>query len=381
MTALAAEDLRAILDAGVAAGRAPGFCAAVITPRGERVTACAGVRGVDDPHAMTPDTLFMIASCTKAVTSVAALQVVERGLLDLDAPVGERLPALAAPRVLTGFDAAGAPLTRAATKPITLRHLLTHTSGFAYDFCCADLAAYLTAAGGSLMSGAEPDIPLMFDPGEAWQYGIGIDWAGRLIEAATGQGLDAWCAEHIFAPLGMNDASFFPDAAQSARKAGVCQKGADGQCVAIPFGMPPVHHFMMGGAGLYATAGDYLTFLGALLRGGAPLLRPETFALMMQNHVGDLDAGALKTAQPAMSNDFEPLAGLTRRHGLAGLVNLDPVPGGRSAGALAWAGIANCYYWADPAAGAAGLLFSQVMPFADPAILATFEEVERAVYA
>jgi CubicO group peptidase (beta-lactamase class C family) len=374
-------DLQPILEAGVNAGRAPGFAAAVIARDGRRLTACAGVRGVDNPHPMTPDTLFSIASCTKAITSVAALQLVERGLVELDAPVGERLPALAAPRVLTGFDAAGAPITRPATRPITLRHLLTHTSGLAYDFCCADLATCLAASGGSLMSGADPDIPLMFEPGEAWQYGIGIDWAGRLIEAVTGKGLDAWCAEHIFAPLGMADTTFFPDAAQSARKASVHQRGPDGAFVAIPFGMPPTPHFMMGGAGLYGTADDYLTFLGAILAGGAPLLKPETYALMMDNHVGDLDAGILKTAQPAMSRDFEPLAGLTRRHGLAGLLNLDPVPGGRSAGALAWAGIANCYYWADPAAGAAGVVFAQLLPFADPDILATFDEVERAVYA
>jgi methyl acetate hydrolase len=374
-------DLQPILEAGVAAGRAPGFSAAVITRDGGRQVACAGVRGVDNPHPMTPDTLFSIASCTKAVTSVAAMQLVERGLLDLDAPVGERLPTLAAPRVLTGFDAAGAPLTRPATKPITLRGLLTHTSGLAYDFCCADLAASLAATGGSLMNDANPDIPLMFEPGEAWQYGIGIDWAGRLIEEVSGVGLDAWCAEHIFVPLGMANTTFFPDAAEAARKASVHARGADGGFVAIPFGMPPVRHFMMGGAGLYATADDYLTFLGAVLAHGAPLLKPETFALMMENHIGDLDAGALKTSQPAMSRDFEPLAGLTRRHGLAGLVNMDPSPGGRSAGALAWAGIANCYYWADPAAGAAGAVFAQVLPFADPDILATFDEVERAVYA
>ena len=137
---------------------------------------------------------------------------------------------------------------------------------------------------------------------------------------------------------------------------------------------------MMGGAGLYATAGDYLTFLAALAGEGAPLLKPATFALMMQNHVGSLDAGALKTAQPAMTRDFEPLPGLTRRHGLAGLINLDPAPEGRRGGSLTWGGIANCYYWADPSAGAAGVLFAQVMPFADPGILATFEELERAVY-
>jgi CubicO group peptidase (beta-lactamase class C family) len=374
-------DLQAILEAGVKAGRAPGFSGAVITPNGRRLTACAGARGVDNPQPMTPDTLFWIASCTKAITSVAVLQLVERGLVDLDAPIGKRLPALAAPRVLTGFDAAGAPLTRPATRPITLRRLLTHTSGLAYDFCSADLATWVAATGDSLMGAAEPDIPLMFEPGEAWQYGIGIEWAGRLLEAVTGQGLDAWCAQHIFAPLGMADTTFFPDVEQAARKASVHRKSADGTLAAIPFGMPSTAHFMMGGGGLYATAGDYLTFLGAIVAGGAPLLKPETCALMMDNHVGDLDAGVLKSAQPAMSRDFEPLAGLTRRHGLAGLINLDPVPGGRSAGALAWAGIANCYYWADPAAGAAGVVFAQVLPFADPDILATFEEVERAVYA
>jgi len=373
-------ELQPILEGGVKSGRAPGFSAAVIGRDGRRLTACAGVRGVDNAHPMTPDTMFSIASCTKAITSVAALQLVERGLVDLDAPVGQHLPALAAPRVLTGFDAAGAPLTRPATQPITLRRLLTHTSGLAYDFCCADLAACSAATGVSMMDGTEPDIPLMFEPGEAWQYGIGIDWAGRLIERVTGQTLDVWCAEQIFAPLGMADTTFFPDKAQAARKASVHARAPGGGFVAIPFGMPPVNHFMMGGAGLFATVGDYLTFLGAILAGGAPLLKPETFALMMRNQVGELDAGALKTAQPAMSLDFEPLAGLTRRHGLAGLVNLDAAPGGRSAGSLAWGGIANCYYWADPAAGVAGAVFAQVLPFADPGILATFDEVERAVY-
>ena len=374
-------ELEAILEAGVKAGRAPGFSAAVITRDGRRLTACAGVRGIDNPAAVTPDTVFWIASCTKAITSVAALQLVERGLVDLDAPVGTHLPVLAAPRVLTGFDAAGAPVTRPATKPITLRRLLTHTSGLAYDFCSADLTAWLSATGGSMFGAADPDIPLMFDPGEAWQYSIGIDWAGRLIEAVTGQGLDAWSAEHIFTPLGMKDTSFFPDAAQTARKASVHAKGPDGALAPMAFGMPATPHFGMGGGGLYSTAEDYLRFLGAILAGGAPLLRPETFALMMGNQVGDLDAGVLKSVSPTLSHDFEPLAGLTRRHGLAGLINLDPVAGGRSAGSLAWAGLANCYYWADPAAGVAGAVFAQVLPSADPDILATFEEVERAVYA
>jgi CubicO group peptidase (beta-lactamase class C family) len=375
------QELTSILEAGVAAGQAPGFSAAVLTPEGARHLACVGARGADNPAPMTPDTLFVIASCSKAVSSVAALQLVERGLLDLDAPVGERLPALAAPRVLTGFDDAGNPLTRPAASPITLRHLLSHASGLAYDFTSETLASYVKATGASQAGGADPDYPLLFDPGEGWQYGVGIDWTGRLIEAVTGAGLDAFVGEHILRPLGMDDTTYFPDAAQTARRAGVCQSLPGGEFLPVPFAMPPVNHFMMGGAGLYSTAGDYLTFLAAIASGGAPLLKPETFALMMTPQFGDRDAGAIRTAQPMMSRDYAPLAGLRPRHGLAGLINLDPVPGGRAAGSLAWAGLTNCYYWADPRSGVAGVLLAQVLPFADPAILATFEAMERAVYA
>ena len=374
-------DLQSLLDQAVVDGCAPGFSAAVITRDGQRSSACAGVRGADNAVPMTTDTMFAIFSCTKALTSVAALQLVERGLLDLDAPVGERLPVLAAPVVLTGFDAAGAPITRPASAPVTLRRLLTHTSGLAYDFCSESLARYLAATGGALMGADNPDLPLMFEPGEAWLYGIGIDWTGRLIEAVTGQGLDAYFAENILGPLGMADTTFFPDAGQAARKASVHQRLPDGSLISIPFGMPSRPHFMMGGGGLYSTAEDYLKFLAAILDGGAPLLKPETFAMMMHNQVGDFAAGGLKTAQPMLSNDFEPLPGVTKRWGLAGLINTDPVPGCRSTGILAWAGLANCYYWADPAAGAAGVVLSQVLPFGDPAVVATFEAVERAVYA
>ncbi len=374
-------DLQSILEEGVAAGHAPGFSAGVITRDGARLTAVAGARGVGDTSPVTDDTLFWIASCTKAITSVAALQLVERGLLRLDASVGDILPSLAAPRILTGFSDAGEPILKAAKTPITLRRLLTHTSGLGYDFCCEDLAKYLSVTGVRLMGPADPEIPVMFEPGAGWLYGIGIDWAGRLVEAASGQALDAYFAEHIFAPLGMTDTTFFPNAGQRSRQATVHQKLSDGSFAAIPFGMPNEPHFMMGGGGLYSAAADYLKFLGAIVAGGAPLLKPETFAMMMANQVGDFDAGALKTTQPTLSLDFKPLPGVTRRWGLAGLLNTDAVPEGRSAGSLAWGGLANCYYWADPAAGAAGIVLAQLFPFGDPGVLATFEAIERAVYA
>lgn len=374
------QELKAILEAGVAAGHAPGFSAAVITSDGVRHLAAAGIRQGGGPDAATPETLFWIASCSKAITSVAALQLVEKGLVDLDEPVGRRLPVLAAPEVLTGYDASGKPTTRPAKGPITLRQLLSHTSGLAYDFNCAELDQWLKATGSPLMGVMDPEIPLMFDPGEKWLYGIGIDWAGRLIETVTGQTLDAYVAENILGPLGMTDTTYFPDAAQAGRVAPVHAKLPDGGWATVPFGMPSGHHFMMGGGGLYATANDYAKFLGAILAGGVPLLKPETCALMMSNQVGDLDAGGIKSAQPMTSLDFEPLPGLRRRHGLAGMINLDAVPGGRSAGSLAWAGLANCYYWADPKAGIAGVVMAQLFPFADPGVLSVFEAVEKAAY-
>lgn len=379
-----AERLRLILEAGVAAGHAPGFVGAVFGPEGA-VTVTAGALGADNPAPMGPDTVFWIASLTKAVTTAAALQLVEQGRADLDAPVGRWLPRLAQPKVLEGFDAAGAPITRPAREPITLRRLLTHTSGLAYDFCSADLTRYFQATGQSLFGAEDPDLPLMFEPGGGWLYGIGIDWTGRFIEAVSGEPLDAYFDAHILQPLGMTDTTFAPGAAQAGRRASVHARLPDGGLAATAFAMPPPPHFGMGGGGLYSTAPDYLTFLRTILGGGAlngaRILKEETVAAMMTNQIGDVAAGALKTANPALSNDFEPMPGIAKGWGLGFLINHAPVAAGRGAGSLAWAGLANCYYWADPAAGRAGVLMSQVLPFADPGVLATFDAFERAAYA
>ena len=364
-----AERLRAILEAGVAAGHAPGFVGSAFGPEGA-ITVTAGALGADNPAAMRPDTVFWIASLTKAVTTAAALQLVEQGRADLDAPVGRWLPMLAQPKVLEGFDAAGAPITRPAREPITLRRLLTHSSGLGYDFCSADLTRYLQATGQSLFGAEDPDLPLMFEPGGGWLYGIGIDWTGKFIEAVSGEPLDTYLDAHILQSLGMTDTTFAPGAAQAERRASVHARLPDGGLAATSFAMPPPPHFGMGGGGLYSTAPDYLTFL-----------REETVAAMMTNQIGDVAAGVLKTSNPALSNDFEPMPGIAKGWGLGFLINHAPVAAGRSAGSLAWAGLANCYYWADPAAGRAGVLMSQVLPFADPGVLATFDAFERGAYA
>ncbi len=372
--------IEAALARAVGSGAAPGIVAAAVTPGDGVVCATAGARGLEDSTPMDEGTVFWIASCTKAITAAAAMQLVERDRISLDAPVGDRLPILAAPKVLTGFDADGAPLTRPARGAITARHLLTHTSGLAYDFCNADLTKYFAAAGTSLFGVEAPDIPLMFDPGERWQYGIGLDWTGKLIEAVSGQQLDAYMDEHIFAPLGMADTSFFPGEALAARKAGMQGRTADGGLEPRAFGMPPAPHFGMGGGGLYSTAPDYLRFLRAILGDGTPILGAEGLSLMRDNQVGEMSAAVLKSAQPMMSNDFDPFPGQRTGFTCGFGINAAPGPAGRAAGSLMWGGLANCYYWADPAAGVAGVFLSQVLPFSDRRLLGAFADFERAVY-
>ncbi|MBL8552921.1 MAG: beta-lactamase family protein [Phenylobacterium sp.] len=373
------QDVQAVLDRAVADGVAPGLTAAVLHADGRESLYAAGARGIADPTPMSADDVFWIASCTKAITSAAALQLVERGVLDLDAPVGARLPGLAQPQVLEGFDADGTPRLRPARRPITLRTLLTHTSGLAYDFFSADLTRYYAHTGGNLMTSAPTAPVLAFDPGDGWQYGISTDAAGWLIEQATGQTLDAYVAEHITGPLGMVDTAFVAPPELEARAVGMHARGPDGAMGPAPaFPASPLYY---GGGGLRSTAPDYLKFLRAVIAAdGAGVLGARARAWL---HTADspMAAGALKTAAPPLSCDFDPMPGSPKTWTLGFLRNEADIEGARRAGSLAWGGLANCYYWADPASGVAGVLFAQFLPFGDPAMLGAFEAFERAVYA
>lgn len=370
------------LEQGLAESGLPGAAVAALTPGGESVHLAVGQRGVADAAPMAPDTLFWIASMTKAITSLVALQLVAEGKVDLDAPVGPLVPELAAPRVLDGFDADGAPRLRPAREPVTLRRLLSHTSGLGYDFASRDLIRWLAHAGQTTMGPTPPaGLPLLFDPGGGWTYGFGIDFAGRLIEAVTGEDLGAAFAERVFAPLGMADTTFAPTEAQRARLAPMHARTPDGGLAPFPFAMPAPPFFQMGGGGLHSTAADYLTFLRAAMGQGPALLPPEQMALFTRSQHTDPRPGTLTSAAKHLSNDYDPFPGQPTGWSLGFLVNLAPGPAGRAPGSLSWAGLSNCYYWADPASGAAGVLMTQLLPFADPAALRLFETFERAVYA
>jgi methyl acetate hydrolase len=377
----------AALSRAVEAGEVPGVVAMAATESGTLYEGAFGLRDLAGGPAMTLDTVFRIASMTKAVTSVAAMQLVEQGRLQLEEPIGSVLPELASPQVLEGFDASGAPRLRPARRPITLRHLLTHTAGFGYEFWNPGLIRYVDVTGmPSLRTGklAALRIPLVFDPGERWEYGVNTDWVGRIVEAASGQSLDAYFREQIFAPLGMTDTGFSLSAAQEARLVTVHQRKADGSLEPTATEARAQSEFSSGGGGLYSTGRDYLTFLQMLLRNGrfngAQLLRPETVEMMAQNQIGDINAGIMKTAMPELSNDVDFFPGIACKWGLGYMINTQPGPAGRSAGSLTWAGIYNSYYWIDPQKRVTGVILTQILPFADPRVVRLYGEFESGVY-
>ncbi|MFC3071022.1 serine hydrolase domain-containing protein [Phenylobacterium soli] len=376
------QTIREALEKALAESGLPGAAAAAVTPTGETISLAVGHKGVADPAPLLPDQMFWIASMTKAITSLVALQLVAEGKLDLDAPVGPLVPELAEPQVLEGFGEDGQPRLRPAREPVTLRRLLSHTSGLGYDFASPDLIRWLGHAGQTTMGPTPPaGLPLLFEPGADWAYGFGIDFAGRMIEAVTKQDLGTVFAERVFKPLGMADTGFSLTDAQRARLAPMHARLPDGGLAPFPFGMPEPPFFQMGGGGLHSTAPDYLKFLEAVIGRGPQILPPAQMKLFTESQLTEPRPGVLKSAAKHLSNDFDAFPGQPTGWSLGFLVNLEPGPAGRAAGSLAWAGLSNCYYWADPKSGAAGVLMTQLLPFADPAALKLFEAFERAVYA
>lgn len=375
------EDIDTALRAAVDHADIAGVVAMAATAKSVFYQGSFGRRDIGGKSEMSPDTIFRIASMVKLLTSVAALQLVETGKLTLDDPVAAIDPTLGAAQVLAGFDAEGAPVLRPPQKAITLRNLLTHTSGFSYQLWDSNLVRYLKIAR------TKPDLPrmpLMFDPDTRWAYGGSLDRVGRLVELVSGKNLDQYFRDHILGPLGMASTAFSLTENQRARQASLHIRKADGKLIPQPLEKISAPKTFSGGGGIYSTAPDYLTLLQALLNGGhfgkATILRPETVSLMNQNQIGNLDAGILKTTNRFLSNDVDFFPGVRLRWGLGHMINLDPVQAGRRAGSLTWAGLYNTYYWMDPASGIAGVIMMQVLPFADTRALSAYRRFEAAVY-
>jgi CubicO group peptidase (beta-lactamase class C family) len=347
-----------------------------------------GKRDLSKDDAMTLDSVFWIASMTKAITTAGAMQLVEQGKLSLEAPIGKLLPDLASPQVLEGFDAKGEPKLRPAKNPITLRHLMTHTAGFAYDIWNGDMVKYLERSGTPGIITCKNDAlktPLMTDPGTRWEYGTNIDFVGKAVEAVSGKRLDAYLRDHLFTPLGMSDTGFKLTEQQRKRLVGMHARGPDGSLAPIPFELEQDPEFHMGGGGLYGTAGDYIKFTQMILnkgRGnGNQVLKPETVAMMGKNHIGELNMTKMNSALPDFTNDVDLYPDMAKKWGLSFMINTAKTPEGRGPGSLFWAGLANTYFWIDPSRDISGVILMQLLPFSDKKCLEALAGFERGVYA
>ena len=381
--------IRGVLDAATAAGAVPGAVAVVVDRDGAQGLAAAGTTTVDDVGVpLDAGTPFRVASMTKALTTVAALQLVEQGRVGLDDPVASVVSAWAALQVLDGFDG-DQPRLRPPVSAATIRQLMCHTAGHGYLFFNADLGRYHELAGvPTVFTGlrASLDTPLQSDPGTRWEYGINTDWLGLVVEELSGQRLDEYLAEHLFEPLGMSTTTFAPTPEQRAAMMPVHMRTPDGGLAATDMNLAPEPEWMAGGHGATSTAEDYGRFISMLLRGGtahdgARVLGTEFVDEAFRDQLGDLPYPAvIDTAVPELSN---PVVNLPVRQtwGLGFHLTLEDLPGMRRAGTGDWAGLFNCYYWVDRASGVGGAFFTQVLPFFDQGCVETAAGIEMAAYA
>ena len=383
-----AQSLDQTLQRAVDSGVVPGVVALAANDGGIVYSAAFGSREFEKAPAMELDTVVWIASMTKLITSIAALQLVEQGRIGLDEPVGACVPEVAAAAVLEGFDDAGVPRLRAPRRPITLRQLLSHTSGYSYRTWNPDIRRYQDTVGVTDPSKGKKAsfmTPLVCDPGDRWEYGVSTDWAGQVVERVSGQTLEAYFRTHILDPLGMRDTGFVLHPAVSARLASLHSRRSDGSFEVLPPEEPAPPDFFGGGGDAFSTGPDYLRLLRMVLAGGqldgVRVLRPETVAAMSRNQIGELTTGMLKSVDPAASHDVEFFPGMTKTWGLACQITSQDAATGRAAGSLSWAGLFNTYFWIDLIRRVTGVLLTQILPFGDPQVLDLFTEFERAIYA
>ena len=375
-----------LLQDAVASGAVPNVVAVAADRDGTIYEGAAGMRVAGGDEPVTPDTHYRIMSMTKMVVTATALALVEKGGLDLDAPVEQYRPEWAELQVLDGFDS-DTPRLRPPASQATVKHLVTHTAGVGYWFFNADLARWESVTGNvNVLAGTNEVFraPLLADPGSRLEYGINTDWLGKVIEAAGGKTLDVAVKEAVTGPLGMGETEFAPSAAQRADLVPVHLQGEDGTWSASDIELAPEPEYWAGGHGLYSTPGDYLRFQRALLRGGeldgTRILAAETVDAAFSNQIGDLDfPAAIPTADPNSTADFNVGPGWKWGYGL--LLNTADLPGRRRAGSGAWAGLCNTQFWVDRTTGITGAVYTQSLPFVAPGVHQVYVDFEEALYA
>jgi methyl acetate hydrolase len=357
-----------VLNNAVERGDVPGVVAMAANADGPIYEGAAGEReaGTGDP--ITPDTMLRIASMTKMVATTAALQLVEQGKLDLDAPVDT-------------------PRLRAPASRATVRQLVTHTTGLGYWFFNADIDRYEQVTGvPNVLPGSDEVFksPLIADPGDRLEYGINTDRLGRVVEAVSGQSLADYIDEHITGPLGMTNTTRRMSDEQRANSTPIHVRGENGAWTPTDIDWAQEPDFWGGGHFLYSTPRDYLRFQRMLLGGGTlegvQILESSTVDDAFRNHIGDLYwPPSQPTAHPELSAQVDLGPGL--KWGLGLLLNEEQAPGMRAPMSGAWAGLFNTHFWVDPTTRVTGSIFSQVLPFADPPALQMYADYEQALYA
>ena len=364
--------LQQVMAKSVADGEAPGVVVGITNRRDVLFLAAEGQQSAETGAEMRTDTIFNIASMTKAITSVAAMQLVESGQLELQRSAGRYLEGYA-PEVLVSFDAEASDLeTRAPKTAVTVHHLLSHSSGHGYTFLDARLAA-ISATGVDAQT-----LPLIHEPGAAFAYGESSGVLGRIVEQVSGQRLDAYVRENITGPLGMNETTWARDAVAADRLVAPHSRGEAGFTVIEQPAAPDTPP--QGGYGLYSTASDYMALLRMFLNDGADLLAADTVATMATNRLGGLNVPRQTSALPFLTDDFNFMTG-RQAFGYGFLIETESLLGRRPAGAYGWAGIYNTYFWVDPVNDIGVVVLMQTLPFASESALKVVGAVEQAIYA
>jgi len=383
-----AASIDKVLQDAVSSGAVPHVAAIAADRDGIIYEGGAGVRiAGESQDPVTTSTQFRLMSMTKMVCTTVALQQLERGEVDLDAPVDSYVPAFADVAVLDGFDGE-TPRLRPPASRATVRQLLTHTTGLGYWFWSPELREFerVTGVPNVVPGSAEAfQAPMLFDPGARFNYGINTDWLGRVVEAIAGTTLDVAIRDGVTGPLGMADTMFRLDPPRTANCVTVHVKGEDSAWVSAGEILNQEPDWWAGGHGLYSTPRDYIRFERALLRGGEldgeRILRPETVDAAFTNQIGDLDVPAdIPTADPPISDDIH--FGPGWKWGLGLLLNTDDVPGGRRAGTGAWAGLFNTHFFIDRTTGICASIYTNSLPFASRhEAWQTYADFEAALYA
>ena len=359
-------------------GDVPGVAVAVVNKDGLLYNEAFGQSSTLTKRAMTKDTIFNMASMTKPVTSVAIMILVDEGKLKLDDEVAKYLPKWKDPLVISKFNEAdGSFETRPAKRAITIRHLLTHTSGIGYGFASPMLTKIMEKT-----KKTELDSPLLFDPGDGWAYGASTRVLGHVVEAISGQKIDVFLESRILGPLGMTDTAYLVPTTKYARVVGVNARGNDGKFVERP--MPAtLPAQVQGDGGLYGTPSDYGLFLRMLLnRGtlnGKRILSEKSVKTMFESHTGSVVVKEQQSANLSLSKNF-PVGAGKDKWGLGFQLAADKQANRRSPGSGTWAGIFNTHFFIDPSKEIGVVVMMQTLPFYDEASMKVYAGVEEVVY-